>query len=543
MEKVGLRATGEAIRDPQLRLYLIGQAIVTIGTGMLIVFMPLFWKGHVGLTLEQVVLLEVVLSVSFVLGSMPWGWAADRFGSKPVMLVTLTVISLGLPPGLFLVPRHSAWSFAAAACLLFAAGLVFAGWAIGQSRILYNSIVLPERRTAYLSVHYAWIGIAGGLNPIIGGWILKLSEGLDHQWLGLTIDRYSPVIFAFAASGMIGVLVFSRLRVANETPALSFAGLFLRGNPVSAMGALINYNLAGDEIERVTTTARLGQTRSPLHVKELLDALADPSFNVRYEAIISIARARHDPGLTEALIEVLDGDEPDLSIAAAWALGRLRDRRAVMPLRRGLDSGYLLLAARCARALGMMGDQGSADALLARLREETDDGLRIAYASALGLLRSSAAIPDLLAMLEHARSSSVRFELVLALARICGKERPLVRLWRAVRTNRNTALSQTMDAVRRRLARVLPGDPQLSLLAQACATHFADGEIEEGIGSLVRLVRRLPSHLVAPPMDIILDGSAGQLSRCGADRIEYLLLAVDTLVKALQARARVGAPA
>ena len=94
VEMRGLRATGGAIRDPQLRIYLIGQAIVTIGTGMLIIFLPLFWKGHVGLTLEQVVLLQVVASVSFLLGSMPWGWATDRFGSKPVMLVTLTVISL-----------------------------------------------------------------------------------------------------------------------------------------------------------------------------------------------------------------------------------------------------------------------------------------------------------------------------------------------------------------------------------------------------------------------------------------------------------------
>ena len=70
-------------------------------------------------------------------------------------------------------------------------------------------------------------------------------------------------------------------------------------------------------------TERLGQTHSHLTVDELLDALRDPRFQVRYEAIVSIARMRPDPRLTAALIKVMRGKSPALSVISAWALGRL----------------------------------------------------------------------------------------------------------------------------------------------------------------------------------------------------------------------------
>ena len=63
--------------------------------------------------------------------------------------------------------------------------------------------------------------------------------------------------------------------------------------------------------------------------------MAGGRFNVRFEAIISIARNQSDPRLVEALINTLNGTELAQSALAAWALGRIGGEHAVA----GLDSG------------------------------------------------------------------------------------------------------------------------------------------------------------------------------------------------------------
>ena len=58
----------------------------------------------------------------------------------------------------------------------------------------------------------------------------------------------------------------------------------------------------------VAAAASSAQTTQPVILKtgaEMMDALRDPRFNVRYEAIISIARMHADPRLTDALIAVM----------------------------------------------------------------------------------------------------------------------------------------------------------------------------------------------------------------------------------------------
>ena len=100
--------------------------------------------------------------------------------------------------------------------------------------------------------------------------------------------------------------------------------MFIHGNPFLAFESMIRYYRAKDERATVAMTERLGQSHSPLTVEELVEALADPRFNVRFEALISIARSNRDPRLVEALIEILEGTGTgnawysSLGIGANW---------------------------------------------------------------------------------------------------------------------------------------------------------------------------------------------------------------------------------
>ncbi|MCA9871701.1 MAG: HEAT repeat domain-containing protein, partial [Anaerolineae bacterium] len=161
---------------------------------------------------------------------------------------------------------------------------------------------------------------------------------------------------------------------------------------------------------------------SPLTVEELLEALEDPRFAVRFEAVVAITRAGSDPRLVDALARVMEGPEPALSTLAAWALGRLGDPAGGAALEKGLDSRYRSVQAHSSRSLGVLNNRVVVPEILQRLQDETDPGLQLAYASTLGQMQVEEATTRVLALLDAASNSSSRAELALAVARIVGDE-------------------------------------------------------------------------------------------------------------------------
>ena len=193
-----------------------------------------------------------------------------------------------------------------------------------------------------------------------------------------------------------------------------------------AFNSMIRFQRAKDERATVSMTERLGKSRSPLTVEELLEALADPRFNVRFEAIIFIAPYDRDPRLTHALCTMLERVwfcPPALSVVAAWALGRIGDQQAIDALRAGLDAPYRSIQAHSARSLGTLkDDEVTRVSLGRRLVEEQDEGLKIAFTAALCKLGAVEAVPEMLALLTETEDLYLRMEIALALGSLVGEE-------------------------------------------------------------------------------------------------------------------------
>jgi hypothetical protein len=307
-----------------------------------------------------------------------------------------------------------------------------------------------------------------------------------------------------------------------------FTGIFLRGNPFLAMSSMIRFHLARDEHSTVLMTEQLGQAKSPLTVDELLAALEDPRFNVRFEAIVSIARMPADQRLLDALVEILEGSELALTVVAAWALGRLGDKHAIEPLHRSLNSSYRSIRAHSARALGALGDREVAPLLLERLGAEEDKGLQMAYASALGNLQWVEGIPKLLQLLAHTENKGARLELALTLARIIGEEHNFVSLLRQVRADTGTATAQALAAYRKRNEKKIGKEVAGQLLV--CEDALARGEIDHGCLLLGQLIPELPLESMGGARAMILQECGAQLAASGAEHTEYILLAIHALI-------------
>jgi HEAT repeat protein len=514
-----------AVRDPNFVRYLIGVALVTLATVPLVSFVPLFMKEQVGLSSNQVVWLETGGLLGGLASSYLWGWLADRYGSKPVMLVGVYLLAL-LPLAWLVMPRQVVWALYLALAIAVGQGFINTSWSIGSSRLLYVRVVPVERNTAYMAVYYAWTGITGGLGQLFGGWLVDLMSGASGQWWFIQVDPYTILFLVGITFPLLGGLLFRRVRADSTVSVGQFAGMFLRGNPFLAMESLIRYHRARDERSAVAMTERLGITKSPFTVEELLEALYDPRFFVRFEAIVSIARRGPDPRLTDALIEKLEGDEPALSTVAAWALGRIGDERALKALRGGLNARYRSVQAHCARSLGSLGDRTITPVLLERLAVEEDVGLQLAFAAALGKLNALEAIDPLLALLRESGSQDARLELALALARLVGEEHNFIQLQRRVESEPGTTLSQQVTALKGRLAKSNQSSPEMEGVLDAAAETLAQHDLIQGIDLLCNGLQLLPENRPGRPCRAVIQECVARLEQFGTRRLEYAVLAL-----------------
>ncbi len=179
----------ESLRDRSFLAYLGGMGGVTLGTMLLVSFLPLYLKEELGLASGTVVRLDAVVMVGGALSSLAWGWLADRVGSRPVLMPALA-LGLAIPAGWLVLPRGAPHPVAWSAGLFLLYGIASNGVAIGSLRLLLNGVIPPPKSTAYTAIYYAWMGLAGGLAPLAAGGLLTACAGWQARLGPFTADGY-----------------------------------------------------------------------------------------------------------------------------------------------------------------------------------------------------------------------------------------------------------------------------------------------------------------------------------------------------------------
>lgn len=522
-EAGGERNLWAALQDTDFRRYLLGLALITLGTVPLASFLPLYLQDFVGLDPSVVVFIQMGTLLGTLSSSYLWGWAADRYGSKPVMLTGAALLVVQ-PILWWLLPRQMGWSLYPALGMAFLQGVANLGWGIGAARLLFVTIVPTEKKMDYLALYFFWAGIVSGGSQLLGGRVLDFTQSIAGQIGPLILDPYTPIFVVSILMPLGSLLLLRAIRADSPFSTGQFAGLFLRGNPFLAMGSLVRYHWARDEEDTVAVTERMGTIRSRLAVDELLEGLADPRFNVRFEAILAIARMPADERLIAGLVKTLEGKNPALSVLAAWALGRMGDDQAQDALRSALDeSSYRSVQAHSARALGTLGDRSAVPVLLERLNREEDEGLQVAYASALGRLGAVEATGPLLALMDRCEDEMTRLEVALALARLVGNERHFVRLLRELRAEPGTGAAQAVTGLARHLLAEGSISPESNALLVQSAEAFAQNRMDTGRERLLAAMETLPP-LPKPGADEIRHFCAARIGASPEPPVDYLLL-------------------
>lgn len=524
----GIRSALSALRDRAYLRFLTGLSLVMLGCAAVFTFIPLFMRTQVQLPADKVVLLDIGIYLGMLLSSYMWGWMADRFGSKPIM-ITGVIIMMILPILWSIMPRSQADSLYWAMGIAVLVGITTMAWNMGYGRYLFVSAVPADNRRAYLAVFYACQGIIGSIAPLVAGNVVKIFDQTVRHAGPFIIDRYTPLFAGMLILLGAGLAVLAGCRRAGAMPVGRFMGMFFQGHLFMALNSVIRYRFARDEAGRLASTEQMGNARSLVNTDELIEALRDPSFGVRYEAIMAIARSGRNTRLIDELVGILGGNQPELATLAAWALGRMGDHSAILPLREMLTSEYPLLRARCARSLARLQDRGCIPYLHAMLQEEHDAGVCLAYASSLGTLNAAEATPEIMHILREAQDDSIRDELALALAKLAGNEGRYMRLWHGAQADIGTASAQMLLGMHNELAACCRRAHEPATTINQCARAFATADMARAAELLIKIAGAVLERPIVQPREAILRECLQCLKRFGTDRDEYILLTLHTI--------------
>lgn len=217
-----LREIRQVVRDRNFMRYLFGMALGTLAIS-LVGFLPLFMKERVGLHPNQIVLLDTAIMIGTLLSSYLWGGAADRLGSKPVLLAGGSLMAL-IPFAWIAMPCGSAWSLVAALIIAFCWGASMAGYGIGSSRLLFNDLMRPEQRTGYSAMWYAFNGVVAGVGPLLAGRSLDALKDWQRMVLGRRIDEYTLFFLTCACLLAGGIFLLRTIREASRAGGNTPAG-------------------------------------------------------------------------------------------------------------------------------------------------------------------------------------------------------------------------------------------------------------------------------------------------------------------------------
>ena len=189
-----------------------------VGFGLVIPLLPFYGEGF-GASPGTVALLLASYSFAQFLMAPVWGRLSDRYGRKPILLVSL---GFSIASYLWLANASALW-------VLFAARLLSGAGAgnITAAQAYIADVTPPERRAKGMGVIGAAFGLGFTIGPAIGGFIAGDQPGLAE------LARPAFVAAGFSALAFVLTLV----RLPESLPPEARAGIVRPGRLVLARAA------------------------------------------------------------------------------------------------------------------------------------------------------------------------------------------------------------------------------------------------------------------------------------------------------------------
>lgn len=387
----------EPLRDRNFALFLLASALQALVATAISLFLILFFRERLGLSSGALVLQVALIPVGSAAGNVAAGWFVDRYGTRGIrtaLQVGQILLLLALP---LLGMQVSGLTWLVPATFFLIGFLFHAGIAVAHVYML--NVIPPASKEAYTALHYSIDGMTAGLATVAAGYLLVWLGPGERVFFGLSFGNFEVLFILSAVITAISVVAFGRLKEEGALSVRDFVIHFTTGNPMKALWGINRYASRNSEDRRRDLAFRFSGMGSPLAKEELIAALRDPSFDVRQEAISALGHIGRHPTVLRALEGVLGYQGlVELRYEALRSLGRLRAIESAPQVAAVLDDPNPLLRGRAARTLGEMGHTANLSRIRDMLARDKELDCRLAAASALGKLKDRESLPGLVGL-------------------------------------------------------------------------------------------------------------------------------------------------
>jgi Major Facilitator Superfamily/HEAT repeats len=430
------RALAAPLRDRNFALFLVSSGTQYLVFLVVNLFLILYFKEKFSVPAGQLVVMASLFLIGGALGSYASGWLVDRHGSRGVRLTTQIAQVIALV-GVGLLPAGDGVTIGFLGAIFVVFGALF-GASITAANVYLFNYVPAELKESYLALAYSVDGIIGGSATFGAGYLVFWLQTNPTNVLEVPLGGYETLLVLCA--GVIGVslVTYGLLREEGATGVKEFLRQFYAGNPVGILWGVHRYGHQTSEERRMDLAHKFGGAGSMLASEELFDALHDPSFDVRYEAIAALGHLPRSERVIIALEKMLAYDGlVELQHRALTSLGRIGAKDSGPKIAPFLGSQNVLLRARAMRTMGDIRDTGYLPQIRQAMAFDGDVDCRLAAVSALGKMKDRESFGPLLEFYRTFENTGAEFSdeprskvILLALAKILNREGAFAQEWR-----------------------------------------------------------------------------------------------------------------
>jgi HEAT repeat protein len=380
-----VRSMARPWQDKNFRLLLIFSGLFMASQTYAGGFFSLFAIKVLEINFTLLQLIAVMHALGTIAFVRTWGYLADKYGNKPILV--LTTIGTVITPGVWLVCVPGADLRNAVILLVFHIynGIVWSGVTVTQLN-LYMSTAEERDRSSYLGAALTTTAVIGGLAPILGSMTMDLLRG------PLGAEMAFKTLFVIVI-GMRVVSVFLLAGV-REEGAVSIRQTIrqMRQVSLSGMRALSALSSSADAERRLLAIKVVGRKKFSMATAELRKALTDPSPRIRRGAALALAQLGGDEAADALITHIIEHPEL-LDEDVVEALGRLPSERTEPILLELLKDPRSILRRSAAKTLGRLGSKAAVPHLILAAQEMGDIEMRRAALQALRHLEAREAEP------------------------------------------------------------------------------------------------------------------------------------------------------
>lgn len=376
----GLRAIGHPFLDREFRRVLIFLAVFFFGQTFVGNLYSAYALESLNLSFTVIQGTAVAQAFGMVVSAQMWGFLADRYGNKPMLMLCGLGIATNPIAWMLTNPANPTGSAIMLLCAHVLMGIFWSGVALCQFNLLLAT-AKPEDRANYLGAGLALQSVISGIAPLAGATVMSLLR------TGVAPVMAYKLVF-------LGGLIFRALSVlflapVKEEGSSKFRTTIRDLRKVTPRGfrAMRSLTRSSDVETRSAALENVASEGMNLAADEIIKTLSDPSPKLRRNAASALSRLG-DASAQSALLAQLE-EHPDLvEEETIMALGAIGTERAVPSLLKFLASPRSLLRRAAVRALGRIGSPDATEALMKAASEVDDPDLRRSSIQALRALEA-----------------------------------------------------------------------------------------------------------------------------------------------------------